>query len=145
LTPPNVGLERDRKNQQCGKGHFPIPPSLSDSLSEFVACVQTHLSGDEKGEAADFLDHLFRAFGHDGIREAGATRETRLAKAGGSKGKNFADLLWLERALVEMKSRGKKLECHYDQIFDLLDAHRPAPSALCATPGSARAMRSAPA
>jgi hypothetical protein len=47
-----------------------IMPSLSDSLSEFVAYVQTHLSGDEKGEAADFLDHLFRAFGHDGIRVA---------------------------------------------------------------------------
>jgi hypothetical protein len=142
---PKVGLEREGKNPQCGRSLFSIVPSLSDSLAEFVAYVGTHLVGDEKGEAADFLDHLFRAFGHDGIREAGASRETRLAKAGGSKGKNFADLLWPERVLIEMKSRGKKLERHYDQIFDLLDAHRPAPSALCATPGSARAMRSAPA
>jgi hypothetical protein len=91
------------------------------SLTEFVTYVQAHLSGDEKGEkgeAADFLDHLFRAFGHDGIREAGATRETRLAKADGSKGKNFADLLWPERALIEMKSHGKNIERHSDQIFD---------------------------
>ncbi|MFZ4776932.1 MAG: type IIL restriction-modification enzyme MmeI [Terrimicrobiaceae bacterium] len=94
---------------------FRTVPSLTDSLSEFVTYVQAHLSGDEKGEAADFLDHLFCAFGHDGIRE---TRETRLAKADGSKGKNFADLLWAERVLIEMKSRGKMLERHYDQIFD---------------------------
>ncbi len=109
-------------------------PSLSDSLSEFVTYVQAHLSGDEKGEAADFLDHLFRAFGHDGIREAGATRETRLAKADGTKGKNFADLLWPERVLIEMKSRGKKLERHYDQIFDYwthIVPHRPPFAILC--------------
>ncbi len=109
-------------------------PSLSDSLAEFVAYVGTHLSGDEKGEAADFLDHLFRAFGHDGIREAGATRETRLAKTDGSKGKNFADLLWPERVLIEMKSRGKKLERHYDQIFDYwthIVPHRPPYAILC--------------
>jgi len=132
--PPKVGLERERKNPQCGRSLFPTVPSLSDSLAEFVTYVRTHLSGDEKGEAADFLDHLFRAFGHDGIREAGATRETRLAKADGTKGKNFADLLWPERVLVEMKSRGKKLERHYDQIFDYwthIVPHRPPYAILC--------------
>lgn len=66
--------------------------ALSSSLADFVTYVQTHLTGDEKGESADFLDHLFRALGHDGIKEAGATRETRVAKKGGAKGKNFADL-----------------------------------------------------
>ncbi|QTN32273.1 hypothetical protein HZ994_07990 [Akkermansiaceae bacterium] len=88
------------------------------SLADFVTYVRTHLTGDEKGESADFLDHLFRALGHDGIKEAGATRETRLAKKGGAKGKNFADLMWPERVLIEMKSRGRKLERHYDQLFD---------------------------
>jgi hypothetical protein len=109
-------------------------PTLSDSLAEFVAYVQTHLTGDEKGEAADFLDHLFRAFGHDGIKEAGASRETRLAKKDGSKGKNFADLLWAERVLFEMKSRGKKLERYYDQIFDYwthIVPRRPPYAVLC--------------
>lgn len=109
-------------------------PTLSDSLAEFVAYVQTHLTGDEKGEAADFLDHLFRAFGHDGIKEAGASRETRLAKKDGSKGKNFADLLWAERVLFEMKSRGKKLERHYDQLFDYwthIVPRRPPYAVLC--------------
>ena len=107
---------------------------ISDSLQSFVIYAQTHLTGDEKGESADFLDHLFRALGHDGIKEAGATRETRLAKKGGAKGKNFADLLWPERVLIEMKSRGKKLERHYDQIFDYwthIVPHRPPFVILC--------------
>jgi SAM-dependent methyltransferase len=107
---------------------------LPSSLADFVTYVQTHLTGDEKGEAADFLDRLFRALGHDGIKEAGATRETRLAKKGGAKGKNFADLLWPERVLFEMKSRGKKLERQYDQIFDYwthIVPHRPPFVILC--------------
>jgi SAM-dependent methyltransferase len=107
---------------------------LPSSLQDFVTYVQTHLTGDEKGESADFLDRLFRALGHDGIKEAGATRETRLAKKGGAKGKNFADLLWPERVLIEMKSRGKKLERQYDQIFDYwthIVPHRPPFVILC--------------
>ncbi len=105
---------------------------LSDSLSAFVTYVQTHLTGDEKGESADFLDHLFRALGHDGIKEAGASRETRVAKKGG--GKTFADLLWPERVLIEMKSRGKKLDRAYDQVFDYwthIVPHRPPFVILC--------------
>ncbi len=107
---------------------------LTDSLQAFVTYVRTHLTGDEKGEAADFLDHFFRALGHDGIKEAGASRETRVAKKGGAKGKNFADLLWPERVLIEMKSRGKKLERSYDQIFDYwthIVPHRPPFVILC--------------
>jgi SAM-dependent methyltransferase len=107
---------------------------LTSSLADFVTYVQTHLTGDEKGESADFLDRLFRALGHDGIKEAGATRETRLAKKSGAKGKNYADLLWPERVLWEMKSRGKKLERQYDQIFDYwthIVPHRPPFVILC--------------
>ncbi|MCX6873487.1 MAG: N-6 DNA methylase [Verrucomicrobia bacterium] len=108
--------------------------SASSSLADFVTYVQTHLTGDEKGESADFLDRLFRALGHDGIKEAGASHETRLAKKGGAKGKNYADLLWPERVLIEMKSRGKKLERQYDQIFDCwthIVPHRPPFVILC--------------
>ncbi len=107
---------------------------LPESLANFVTYVQTHLTGDEKGESADFLDHFFRALGHDGIKEAGATRETRVAKKGGAKGKNYADLIWPERVLIEMKSRGKKLERQYDQIFDYwthIVPHRPPFVILC--------------
>jgi SAM-dependent methyltransferase len=109
-------------------------PSLADSLAEFVTYVQTHLTGDEKGEAADYLDHLFRALGHAGIKEAGASRETRVAKKGGGKGKNYIDLLWPERVVFEMKSRGQKLERHYDQLFDYwahIVPHRPPYAILC--------------
>jgi SAM-dependent methyltransferase len=108
--------------------------TLSDSLTDFVTYVTTHLTGDEKGEAADFLDHLFRALGHAGVKEAGASRETRVAKKGGGKGKNYIDLLWSERVLIEMKSRGKKLERSYDQIFDYwthIVPHRPPYVILC--------------
>jgi hypothetical protein len=72
-------------------------PDISTSLADFVTYVQTHLTGDEKGESADFLDRLFRALGHDGIKEAGATRENRIAKKGGAKGRNYGDLLLPDR------------------------------------------------
>src|SRR4051812_33452342 len=106
---------------------------LKPSLAEFVRFAQT-LQGDEKGEAQSFLDHLFRALGHKGVIEAGATFEFRIAKRPGSpqlelitgsgaarqskSGKKFADLLWPDRVLIEMKSRGTKLEKYYDQAFD---------------------------
>ena len=109
-------------------------PDPAAALADFVTYVQTHLTGDEKGEAADYLDHLFRALGHAGVKEAGATRETRVAKKGGAKGKNYIDLLWPERVLIEMKSRGRKLERHYDQIFDSwthIVPHRPPYVILC--------------
>ena len=74
-----------------------MPDPAAAVLADFVVYVETHLTGDEKGEAADFLDHLFRALGHAGVKEAGATRETRVAKKGGAKGKNYIDLLWRRR------------------------------------------------
>ena len=104
-----------------------------NALTEFVRFAQT-LRGDEKSEAQTFLDHFFRALGHDGVIEAGATFEFRVAKKPGSPqlelikgngaparakgGKKFADLLWPDRVLIEMKSRGEKLEKYYDQAFD---------------------------
>ena len=104
-----------------------------NALSEFVRFAQS-LRGDEKSEAQTFLDHFFRALGHEGVIEAGATFEFRVAKKPGSPqlelikgngaparskgGKKFADLLWPDRVLIEMKSRGENLEKHYDQAFD---------------------------
>ncbi len=103
-----------------------IPPFL-----DFVKTLQ----GDEKSEAQTFLDRLFRALGHPGAKEAGATFEYRVAKKPGTSqltlftdaelgtapkakgGVKFADLLWPGRVLIEMKSRGEKLEKHYDQLF----------------------------
>jgi hypothetical protein len=46
-----------------------------DKLAEFTAWCAKHITGDEKGEAQIFLDHLFQAFGHaGGLKEAGAAR-----------------------------------------------------------------------
>ena len=39
-------------------------------LGEFVAWARQCISGDEKGEAQIFLDHLFRAFGQKGSLES---------------------------------------------------------------------------
>jgi SAM-dependent methyltransferase len=108
---------------------------LKHALNDFVRFAQT-LRGDEKSEAQTFLDHFFRALGHDGVIEAGATFEFRVAKKPGPPqlelvvagiadpghrpkgGKKFADLLWPDRVLIEMKSLGENLEKHYDQTFD---------------------------
>jgi SAM-dependent methyltransferase len=106
---------------------------LKKDLTAFVKFAST-LRGDEKGEAQTFLDHFFRALGHAGVIEAGAMFEFRVAKKPGSPqlelikgngaptrtkgGKKFADLLWPDRVLIEMKSRGENLEKHYDQAFD---------------------------
>jgi hypothetical protein len=86
-------------------------------LSDFVTWVGANIRGDEKGEAQIFLDRFFRAFGHDGAREAGATLEDRIKKAGG-KGTSFADLVWKPVVLIEMKKRGEDLARHYRQAFD---------------------------
>jgi SAM-dependent methyltransferase len=86
------------------------------ALKEFVAWCATHIKGDEKGEAQLVLDHLFRAFGHAGLKEAGATCEDRIKKDGG--GTAFADLVWKPVVLVEMKKRGVDLSKHYRQAFD---------------------------
>ncbi len=125
---------------------------LRASLDKFTTFVGT-LKGDEKSEAQIFLDHFFRALGHDGVNEAGATLEFRIAKKPGSSqleliigdevkeiakqksgGKKFADLLWPNRVLIEMKSRGEKLEKHYDQAFNYwthIVPHRPPYVILC--------------
>lgn len=84
------------------------------SIREFVAYAKT-LDGDEKGEAQVFCDRLFRAFGHKGYKEAGATLEFRIKKG---KKTSFADLIWKPRLLIEMKKAGEKLHFHYQQAFE---------------------------
>lgn len=92
--------------------------TTAERLQQFVQFCQAHISGDEKGEAQVFLDRFFRAFGHEGALEAGATYEKRIRK-GSKKGKTgFADLVWKPRVLIEMKKRGADLSKHYSQAFD---------------------------
>ncbi len=47
---------------------------LKAALTQFAVFARS-LQGDEKSEAQPFLDHFFRALGHGGAIEAGATFE----------------------------------------------------------------------
>lgn len=57
-----------------------MPDDVKNALREFVLFAQT-LRGDEKSEAQMFLDRFFRALGHEGAIEAGATFEFRVAES----------------------------------------------------------------
>lgn len=103
----------------------------AEHIEGFVNYV-ARLKGDEKGEAQVFCDRLFQAFGHAGYNEAGATLEWRVKDS--TDHTKFADLVWKPRLLLEMKSRGQKLERHYRQAFDYwlkLVPHRPRYVMLC--------------
>ncbi|PAX54169.1 DNA methyltransferase [Brunnivagina elsteri] len=89
-----------------------------DTLSKFVNFCLSHIKGEERKEAQTFLDRFFRAFGHEGALEAGASYEEAIKKSS-KKGKTgFADLVWKPRVLIEMKKRGEDLSKHYSQAFD---------------------------
>jgi hypothetical protein len=90
---------------------------LHERLDDFVRYRQEHLRGDEKGEAAIFLENLFRALGHEGVRQAGATLEQRIKKRDNG-GTAYADLEWKPRVLIEMKKAGRDLSRDYHQVFD---------------------------
>jgi hypothetical protein len=90
--------------------------SLTKDLADVVAFRKAHLMGDEKGESQVFLDRLFKAFGHGGVPEAGATLEARVRSTGDKK-VSFADLMWKPRCIIEMKKAGTDLSKHYAQAF----------------------------
>jgi len=87
-----------------------------ERLEQFTQWCQQNITGDEKGEAQVFLDHLFRAFGQHGVLDVGATYEERIKKTQG--GTAFADLVWKPHVLIEMKKRGVDLATAYQQAFD---------------------------
>ena len=92
-------------------------PALRGRLSDLVQYRQQHLTGDEKGEAQIFCDRLFQAFGHEGLRQAGAILEMRIRRLD-QRGTAFADLMWKPRCLIEMKKAGTDLSKAYRQAFD---------------------------
>jgi tetratricopeptide (TPR) repeat protein len=93
-------------------------------IQEFVNYARS-LKGYEKGEAQVFCDRLFQAFGHRGCVEAGAKLEYRLKSQG--KHTKFPDLVWRPRLLLEMKSRGEKLDEHIQQAREYWDELKPQP------------------
>ena len=74
----------------------PAAEEMRNRIETFLRYRHEHLTGDEKGEAQVFLDRLFQAFGHGGVREAGATLEMRVARRDNG-GTAFADLMWKPR------------------------------------------------
>ena len=109
--------------------------SIEQRLSEFVDWWREHIKGDEKGEAQIFLDHLMRAFGHDGALEAGRYEERVRRRRNGRTTVSFADYLIPKRVLIEMKKRGEDLNKHYVQLEEYwksLDSQiRPRYAILC--------------
>lgn len=95
----------------------PVASDLRERLDGFVRYRHEHLTGDEKGEAALFLENLFRALGHEGVRQAGATLERRIKKHDNG-GTAYADLEWKPRVLIEMKKAGRDLRRDYRQAFE---------------------------
>ncbi len=93
-------------------------------IQEFINFARS-LKGYEKGEGQEFCVKLFQAFGHRGCIEAGAKLEYRI-KSDGQHTK-FADLVWRPRLLLEMKSRGEKLEKHHKQVFEYWNELKPKP------------------
>jgi hypothetical protein len=94
-------------------------------IKNFVNYVRHTLKGDEKGEDQLFYEALFKAFGHKGCREAGVQTQFRVKSPG--QHTKFADLVWRPRLLLEMKSRGEKLEKHHQQVFEYWDKLIPKP------------------
>ena len=92
----------------------PQPQSRESLLRDFVSWSSSNITGDEKGQAQIFVDHLFRAFGQKGSLDVGGTAEMRIRKSsedGG--GTSFADYVWKPVVLIEMKRRGADLSKHY--------------------------------
>ncbi|MCC6908622.1 MAG: class I SAM-dependent DNA methyltransferase [Phycisphaerales bacterium] len=112
-----------------------MDPARQQRLSEFVEWTQQHITGDEKGEAQIYLDHLLRAFGQRGLLEVGGTPEFRIRqKTDDHSGVTFADYVWKPVVLIEMKKRGTDLRRHFRQAFDYWIhsvPNRPAYTVLC--------------
>jgi type II restriction/modification system DNA methylase subunit YeeA len=86
------------------------------SLQDFVNYTHTHIKGNERSEAQSFLNAFFQAFGYDDAISAGAKFEQGVTKGSAKGNKGSADLVWADRVLIEMKSRGEDLQKHYPQL-----------------------------
>jgi tetratricopeptide (TPR) repeat protein len=93
-------------------------------IQDFVNYARS-LKGYEKGEGPEFCVLLFQAFGHRGCADVGAKLEYRLKLPG--QHTKYPDLVWRPRLLLEMKSRGEKLEKHHQQVFEYWDKLIPQP------------------
>lgn len=100
-----------------------------ESIFDFLDFCEKYITGREKADARTFLNEFFKAFGHEGAIQAGASFELPIRKASGNIG--FADLWWprdrFATLLIEMKSRGENLDRHYGQAWDYYQNLSPRP------------------
>ena len=136
MVPPPVryGAESARSLlEKTLAGGQLLPVTSQERAFHEFAEFAAQLKGDEKSEAQTFLFHLLAAFGHEAnTLPAGSTFEHRVRFPGDRT--KFADFVWPQRVLFEMKSRGAKLSKHYQQTFDYwlnLVPHRPPYVVLC--------------
>jgi type I restriction-modification system DNA methylase subunit len=104
---------------------------LDNNLFEFITFCEANLKGQEDQEAQIFLERFFIALGYDGIKGAGAELEFRIKN---KKTTSFADLVWKNRVLIEMKKRGTDLTLHLQQVTSYwlgLGGYRPPYIILC--------------
>ena len=87
-----------------------------NSLQDFVAYTHTYIKGNERSDSHSFLNAFFQAFGYDDAIQAGATFEQSVKKGSAKGNQGSADLVWGDRVLIEMKSRGEDLQKHYAQL-----------------------------
>ena len=93
-------------------------------IQDFVNYARS-LKGYEKGQGQEFCVRLFQAFGHRGCADVGAKLEYQQKLPG--QHTKYPDLVWRPRLLLEMKSRGEKLEQHHQQVFGYWDKLIPKP------------------
>jgi len=72
-------------------------------LRDFLTWTATHITGDEKSQSQIFLDYHFRAFGHPGVLESGASFEFHVKNTKG--GTAFADLVWKPKSSSNERTR----------------------------------------
>ena len=80
-----------------------------EKAQEFINYCRQYIKGDEKGEAQIFLDRFFQVFNYEGALQAGAIFEERINHGSKTGHTGFADLLWKNRVLIEMKKRDSDL------------------------------------
>lgn len=83
-------------------------------MADFVQWTKRHITGDEKGEAQPSIDHLIKAFGQPGAKEAGGVFEHGVKRVGesGKTTTTITDYVRKPVVVVELEKRGEDLSRH---------------------------------
>ena len=90
--------------------------ATQQQLNEFVGYCRQHFTGRERQDDKLFLNQFFKAFGHPDALSVGAEFEVPVNRGSRQGGKGYADLVWKDKVLFELKSKGENLEKHWQQV-----------------------------